>query len=520
MSVLEVARRLRAWEVGAPVPRYQTLHHKIVDQEHALIVAFVRMAGESRPWGIAWGYTGAAPNVESVPDGRVRDDVAELAARFGEDLLDHLRVHNWTYDPLPKDAGPDGLRQVWVPNGGHTAMFHQLAYAYSQTKFGGSDVLILNALGRVAGWLFRDSVRRGCQHLVDASGALREAYAFPAQDARQAHLGYLLAWLHTPGERDVRMAEAARAERYPVSPTMDPALERGSLEGPLERRRDHIRNGTSAAEEEDEIERIVHGELRRRWTLCSQAYETLAADGREVNDGVTSLVHSALNEFYWQCQAPELKIADPSHGSAFIAHPETDFHGSAAASRYLVYSASDESYVNTLIHDDDELFQEALRDGKAMSGEVLSVRDEGQGRATRPVWIIRLDVDTVQRIREGGRVVPRGSRRHWAAVRVLQQGESGVTVEVEWNGKKTQPLEVGVGAKAVDPAWVGQRINLVASDAADLTVRRSQRVWRAKDGPGAWLTHGRPPAPMLADIANDIPEVIVDDVTQIEGLGG
>ena len=82
-----------------------------------------------------------------------------------------------------------------------------------------------------------------------------------------------------------------------------------------------------------------------------------------MNTGVEVLVKAAMNEFYWQCQAPELKIADPSQGPPFIVHPETDFHGSAAASRYFVFASADERYVNTLIHDDDELFRDALRDG-------------------------------------------------------------------------------------------------------------------------------------------------------------
>ena len=44
------------------------------------IVAFVRMAGESRPWGIAWGTVGSEPRIESVPDGRVRDDAPGVQA--------------------------------------------------------------------------------------------------------------------------------------------------------------------------------------------------------------------------------------------------------------------------------------------------------------------------------------------------------------------------------------------------------------------------------------------------------
>ena len=516
MTVLEISRRLRAWEAGHPVRRYQTIHHAIAEPSRCLIVAFVRMAGESRPWGIAWGNPGGAPEVANVPDGRVRDDVASMCAGFAESLLAHMRVHNWTYDPLPKDAPPEELRQVWVPNGQHVAMFHQLAYAYSQTRFGGDDVDILNALGRLSGWLFREASRIGSQHLVSASSALREAYAFPAQDVRQGHLGYLLAWLKTAGTRGDRMAAAEAAEVFPISPTMDPALERDRLDRPVARRRRLLREGGNPAQEEADICSVLRDELSRRWHLCADAYAVLAGEDRQINRGVESLVKASMEEFWWQCQAPELKIADPGQGAAFISHPETDFHGSAAASRYLVYAASDERYVNTLVHDDDELFLEALLDGRAMRGTVLSVRDEGEGRTRRPVWAVELDVDLPRRIREGGRLVARKSPGHWAEVMVVDQGEAGVLVQIEWQGRKTLALTSGVGAPPLDPSWVGQTVGLVASDAADLTQRRSQRVWKAKDGPGAWLTHGRAPSPMEVDIANDSTDVIVDDITQIE----
>ena len=128
MSVREITCKLRAWEAGAPLPRYSTIHHAIVPEDRALLVAFIRMAGESRPWAIAWGHAGQTPRVLAVPDGRVRDDVSVMCAEFAEDLLAHLRVHNWTYDPVGEDAGPDDLRQVWLPNGQHVVGHsHQLS---------------------------------------------------------------------------------------------------------------------------------------------------------------------------------------------------------------------------------------------------------------------------------------------------------------------------------------------------------------------------------------------------------
>ncbi|GIK78442.1 MAG: hypothetical protein BroJett022_21320 [Actinomycetes bacterium] len=515
MTVVEVARRLRAWEAGRPVERYSTLHHAVARPGETLIVAFVRMAGESRPWGIAWGHPEDEPVIASVPDGRIRDDVAEIAVEFGEALLEHLRVENWTINPLYQDADPSDLRQVWVPNGQHVAMFHQLDYAYSQTTFGGANVDLLNALGRLAGWLFRDSNRSGSQHVIDASKALREAYAFPAQDARQAHLGYLLGWLLTDGDRPTRMAAAEVAEAFPVSPTMDPNLERDELDGPLAKRRDLLREGADVDSVEAEIAAVLIAELKRRWRLCEQAYDVLANSDRPTNPGVDELVRVALGEFYWQCQARELKRSDQTTGPPFIPHPETDHHGSAAASRYLFHCASDEAYINCLIHDDDVLFEEAIGDGRAIHGRVLAVTDEGEGRSTRPVWTIELASDTLHRIREGGRIVPRGSAGHWAAVRTIER-DGQLQIVIEWSGRKTKPLATGIGGKPADETWVGESIAFVADDAAELTRRRSHRVWKAKDGPGGWLTHGRSGVQILADIANDTPDEIVDDVVQIE----
>lgn len=516
MTVREIARKLRAWEAGRPIPRYETIHHAVVPPDQAFIAAFVRMAGESRPWGIAWGTVGTEPTIMSVPDGRFRDDVSVLCAEFAEALLEHLRVHNWTYDPVDQTADPSVLRQVWLPNGQHLAMLHQLNYTYSQTRFGGADQDILRALGRLAGWMFRDSFRAGAQHVVNASAALGDAYVFPAQDVRTAHLGYQIAWLATTGDRPERMAAASAAEGLTVSPTLDPNVDRDELSGLVDRWQTQRRNGSDTVEVCTQIDSILEHELRRRWELTEQAYQILVDNDRPVNAGVPALVAEAHNEFWFQHQRIELKHNDPSQGPAFVAHPETDFHGSSAASRYLIHSAADEAYVGHLIHDDTEMFVEALDQGKALRGNVVAVRDVGSGRTTTPQWELHLDPTLPHRLRESGRLVPYGSRGHEATVVTVEAGEEVLVVVIEWTGRKTMPLACGIGARPVDIAWSGQQVAFVVSDAAELTKRRSSRVWKAKDGPGAWLTHGR--APVQVEISTDDgdTDLLVDDVRQLE----
>lgn len=524
MSIREVGQRLRAWEAGEPLPRYQTRHVAIASPADALVVAFVRMAGESRPWGIAWGHPGSEPRIVAVPDGRVRDDVAVICADFGEELLAHFRVHNWSYDPIAQQGTPADLRQLWVPNGQHVAMLHHLNYTYSQTKYGGSNVTILNALGRLTGWLFRDSSRRGSQHLVDASSAIRKSFVFPAEDARQAHLGYLLGWLSPDdpqASRDHRLANSSTAEQSPVSPTMDPTLERDELDPLLDLRIRLRREGGSTNAVDASIEAIISREVRRRWALCEQAYTLLTNDTRPANPGVDELMTVSLQEFWWKVQAIELKVSDPSGGKPFVPHPETDAHGSSAAADYLRLAAADERYVNLLIHDDDELFAESLADGHAVRARVVRVEDRGHGRATTPVWTIDVLADTVGRLREGSRLVPRGSRGHYATISAINVRESGIRVEIEWQARKTQALSSGPALKPVDAGWLGEVVNFVPSDAADLTMRRSKKVWDAAKGPGSWLTHGKPGVFLVTDSTDDETSVdsILDDVAQLEGSG-
>lgn len=515
-GVRGVVRKLQAWEAGRALPRYDTIHHALAPPQQALIVAFVRMAGESRPWGIAWGTVGSDPAVRSVPDGRVRDDVSQLAAEFAEDLLAHLRVHNWTFDPAPQSPDVDELRQVWLPNGQHVAMLHQLGYTYSQTKYGGGNQEILRALGRVAGWMFRDTSRAGNQHVVSASGILDDAYVFPAQDTRTAHLGFQLAWLTKDGDRDARVEAAAAAEALTVSPTMDPSLEREPLGDLVDRWQTGRRSGDDVGLQEDAIAAILAGELQRRWRLTEHAYNLLRVDEREINNGSAELVHQAHAEFWYQHQRIELRLSDPSQGPPFVAHPETDFHGSAAASRYLAYAAADEAYFGQLVHDDAALFAEALDEGHAFRARVVEVSDVGTGRSTIPRWKLRLDPSRPNRLRENARVVPRGSPGHEATIVEVDATADDLHITIDWIGRKTRALSGPLDSRPVDDLWEGVDVEFVQADAAALTRRRSQRVWAAANGPGAWLTHGRASTPIEISDDDGATDLIVDDIAQIE----
>lgn len=157
------------------------------------------------------------PKVLAVSEARNRSLVAEMAAEFAPVLLRHLHCPDYC-SPAPSDRKDlTTLKQIWLPNDSHLDMLHHLAYAYTWTKSGGEKRALLNAFGRACGWLFREAQRAGQMAVMVASRVLREAYTFPAEDIRQSHLAYLMAWLETKGDLEKRLAATAQAERQSIA---------------------------------------------------------------------------------------------------------------------------------------------------------------------------------------------------------------------------------------------------------------------------------------------------------------
>ncbi len=193
MTADEVVRRLRAYEKGRALPRGETLRVRRLPASSILVLAFVRMGGESAPWGIAFGRPDKAAEVLTVPEPRNRDDVAAMVAKLAPTLLAHLHhPQHSPYGPDPDVAVPPF--QVWLPNDAHVDMLHHLSYAYTFARFGDpSRVARLQAVGRACGWLFREAHRPGQTVVMSAARQLTESYTFPAETTRQGHTGFLLA---------------------------------------------------------------------------------------------------------------------------------------------------------------------------------------------------------------------------------------------------------------------------------------------------------------------------------------
>lgn len=521
MNEREVVRRLEAYHEGKPLPCGETKRLHIAADADVLILAFVRMGGESRPWGIAYGHPGMSPKVLTVPEARNRDLVADMAATFAPVLLKHLRAPGYVgREPEDKDD-LDPLRQVWLPNATHLDMLHHLAFAYTFTRWGGGARGRLNALGRAAGWLFREAQRPGDQAVVVATQALRHAYTFPAEDARQGHLGFLLAWLNARGNRDKRLAAAMAAEQTAIATSLDPTVERDKLEplvaawGTANRAEDKggMDRATRAAH------KLLVPELERRWELTQQALEHLRADRRRTNAGVAQLVSETIAEQWYQYTRIELRQNSDQDGPAFVPSVETDRNAAAAAARFFVHNASADLVEGLMVHDDAELFAEAVVVGDAIKGTIVDVWDEapapapGRKGSTQPVWVIRDDVDRQIRLRTGSEVCVVGVRNRTARIRRFEETADGtVEIEVEIRNLRTQKASLPAPHDLApnDPDLVGWEIGLVGTTLDGISRRKSGKVWK-KDGPGAWLTHSRPGG-LLAQHA----DVDTDDVRAVD----
>src|SRR5687768_14753121 len=160
-------QRIHAWLQGRPLPRYSTRHFASGSSRDALVLAFIRMGGESAPWGIAWGNPRDAGEYLAVPEPRNRDLVAQMVAEFAPALLEHFAHPDYL------DAnGPEDLPypQLWLPNASHLDMLHHLEYAYAFAKWGPPETAkTLRAVGRLAGWLFREANRPGQQTVLVAT---------------------------------------------------------------------------------------------------------------------------------------------------------------------------------------------------------------------------------------------------------------------------------------------------------------------------------------------------------------
>lgn len=513
MTGNEVVRRLRAFERGRPLPAGETLRVHRLDSNQVMILAFVKMGGESAPWGVAYGRSGKPPKLLTVAEPRTRDEVATMMLELAPVLLTHL--HHPQFSPF----GPDPEArippfQIWVPNDAHLEMLHHLAYAYTFTKFGETARWQrLRALGRACGWLFRESQRPGQTIAISAATVLADAFTFPAETTRQGHLGFLLSWLQAKGGKDPREAAAAEAERLSISTNLDPAVERDELAPYVEMYNEARKSGDAAQLERGRrrIQKVLEEELRRRYSLTESALDCLRSDRRRENSGLATLEKESMTEHHLQYRRLEQCKDDGDDGPAFTPSPETDRHPAAAASRFYVQEASQDQLESVLVHDDREIQAQLIASGQAVAGTITDVWDEGEGRKTRPVWALESKGDLPLRIREDSALCLVGLPARQVRVRTIERTTGGYRFELEVTSLITVPRK-GDGSvlPATSPKLKRKKIVLVKPAMDQIARRKSRMVWNA-DVPGAWLTHTVPKV-----LAANLPRGVGEDLSEID----
>jgi len=496
MGVTERAlvRRLRAWSVGGPVARGETIHTAIAPEENRLLVAFVRMGGESRPWAVMWKKGSKRPQFRFAADGRNRQLVDTMLLDLAEDLTSTLwHPGHWDpYDPEDTDALTlDNLPQVWLPNSSHIDMLHLLAYAYARRKGNSDEDETLSLLGRTALRLFLESRRAGQQLVVNASNAVRSAYDFPCEDFRQAHLGLLLAWLDERGDRDAGYAAARAAERSPVSTSLLPDIERKQLAPLVETYNDASKSGDTrtARSAERSIGVILREDLERRLDLVERSIEALESDDRDPNPGLSVLIRDTMKTHYYEYVRPEANALE-SGRRPWVPSPESDFEPRSAIRRFFTLDASADLTRSTLIHYDRELEAEAINAGSAFRGTIVKVEVDRSLKPARTVWHIEDPSPGPLSLRQWDKVCVVGRPDRVAIIREISPTRTnGLVLEVQ--------IENGIREKSglpwphrmvdKDPSWLGLSVTVTTTSFHSLTERKRQMLGYEYDGKGSWI---------------------------------
>lgn len=466
-ATLETLFRLQAWKDGKPLRHGEKINFFIADDDDLMVVSFLRMGGESRPWGVAFGNCGTKPQVLTVPDGRNRTLVGDMMSEFGSTLLGFFR-HPAHSMESPANYQSDSPRQIWLPGPTHVEMLHFLALSYAKTRFQRDDVELLRSLGNLANCLYIESQRPGQQTVVSAAAALRDAFHFPSAAIRQAHLGHLMGWLNGGTTRDARFAAATQAEEQSVATTLDPELERKTLEPEVERwnearaKSDETAMNNSA----DAIQRVLGKELLRRWQLTSEAIHQLRSDRRGLNSGLLDLVKTGKSKFFYLWGDQALREYDGQQ--PYWPNAYTDRNPRTSARRFIMRNAENEEARFHLVNGDRELQREELAAGHGVIAKVMKVDRE------KPRWQLKYSYPELPAFSVGKWFVLAGFSSMKLIVDEVDFETKTFIATPKWTRAKRN---LGPAALAAcDKNWESQKLVLLDDPAFGLTTRLATRV--------------------------------------------
>lgn len=508
MNAHDCVARMHAYRAGRPLPFGTTRVTPVAADRDILIVAFLRMGGESAPWAIGFGKPFGKKTVLSVPEPRNRDRSADMVLEFAPTLLGHLYHPEHGGPTIDSAEHEHPARQVWMANESHVDMLQHLAYRYTFTKADSEErQILLRRFGRATNWLFMERQRPGQTTVQTANTNLTAAYTFPSEPVRHAHLGYLMAWLKTEGSLDARMAAAALAESMAISTSLDPALEREPLSDWLqsyhEMEEDHPKK---AKEHSRRIHELLEQELQRRMALVEDAIAVLRSDKRPLNEGVRGLEKHAREEhWYGYLRGERQRFEQGEQSNVWTPSPETDRNPQTAMQRYTRHEEAAQRTLALLMPHDEELQARAIADGSAVRGVVKKVDDRTQGRRNQIFWIIDIPAQVPLRHRVGSVLMVAGHGTREVCIESiaptkldrlrLEVRVTGQFQEKHLSGRRHIPA-------AADKAIEGTTLFLHEPPPPSFGHLKTKNA-RDKDAPGAWLTQMTPSGPR-ADLPSDV----------------
>lgn len=471
---LETIRRLHAWSNGKPMPRGEKINVHIGDDDDLLIVAFLRMGGESRPWGVAFGKCNEKPKILTVAEARNRTRVGDMMLEFAPTILEHFRHPGHSPDSL-SNWETDSHRQIWLPGPTHVEMLHFLALSYARTRWDRDGVETLKALGNLANCLYIEQQRPGQQTVLTASAALQLSNVFPASSVRQAHLGYLLGWLQGGRTRDSRLAAARLAENQSVATVLDHRFEREKVQPLVEEwgEANRKKNFKGCETVEVAVHKTLSPDLLRRWNLTRDSIEILRSDRRSANRGLKQLVALSKKEFYrgWGERAQKEDNGD----EPFWPNPFTDYNTRMAAGGYHQRVADSQKERHFLVHGDRELQREELANGRGIIGTISSVN------SSDPEWTIKFTYPELSTVREGGYLVIAGTEEMKLTVTEVDHEKRIVVAQPNWKLAKPQFGKLGLPSR--DRTWKGRELVFLDDQPFGLTEKLVSSSRRRSDDP-------------------------------------
>lgn len=441
----------------------------VADDDDALIVAFLRMGGESRPWGVAYGTAATGPSFLTVPEGRNRTLVGDMMVEFAEVLLQHFRHPSFS-DETPATYATDTLRQLWLPGPTHLEMLHYMAAAYARTRWDRPDVETLRSLGNLANCLFLESQRPGQQVVNTATGALQRSFVFPSAPVRQAHLGSLLAWLSGGRTRDSRLKAAGLAEKRSVATVLDPQVERTRIQPHLEKWNEHRKSNDTKglAKTGKEIASALEEELGHRWELVRQSLEILKNDRRKSNRGLRDLVNDSAKQFYinWG----ERALNEEAGENPYWPNVLTDSSARSAGYAFLARAAHDQKARYHLVHGDRELQKEELAAGHGVICKVRSVSTD------QPMWKVTFRFPELPSLKRGDVLCIAGYAQVKLEVLEVDLDNRTLMLKPKWTNKRRDPGPYSMAAK--DPLWRNMDLVLIDDMPFSLDETRAMQVRR------------------------------------------